>query len=71
MISGEPWILRDRDVTPIICCDCGLVHHLLVGVKGKKVTLRFYRDSHATKQGRKKDRIIVYRKETKNTPQEE
>ena len=63
MIPGEPWILKDKDATSITCCDCGLEHFLLVDIKGKKVTLRHYRDTYETKKNRKKNRIVVYRRE--------
>lgn len=69
MIDGEPWTINDKDVVTITCCDCNLVHLLSIDIKGKRVTLKHYRDTHLTKKYRKEDGIIVYkRKSTTKSP---
>ena len=62
MIDGEPWIIEDKDVVDIYCCDCGLVHLIAVLIEGKKVTLKHYRDTYATNARRKEKKIVVYRR---------
>lgn len=65
MISGEPWEIGHDEVVGHICCDCGLKHQIIVKIdkKRKRVKLKFYRDNYATEKIRKKEGIIVYRRE--------
>jgi len=64
--NGEPWELEDGVATVNTCCDCGLAHQIFVDIKGKKVFLRFYRDTWQTTENRKTDKIIIYRKKKSN-----
>ena len=37
--AGEPIIYHDKDIIPLECCDCGLVHWIMVDINGKEVIL--------------------------------
>lgn len=34
--DGEGFNIRNREVFRLGCCDCGLVHNLVVSVRGKR-----------------------------------
>jgi len=63
--DGEPWEIKHGEATTITCCDCGLLHKMFVDIKGKKLTLRFFRDTWETKKKREKDKIVIYRRKEK------
>ena len=54
LINGEPWELESGMATTHTCCDCGLIHIMLVEIKRNKVYLRFYRDDYQTKENNKR-----------------
>lgn len=43
------------------CCDCGLIHDILVRRKGRRLQMRFVRHERATSSARrfKKKRVII------------
>jgi len=53
--SGEPMVYRGVHViTDWECCDCGLVHTVLLDRKKKSVTITMFRNDHETIKMRKK-----------------
>ena len=66
--AGEPIVYQDKDIIPLECCDCGLVHWIMVDINGKEVILRFFRDDYQTDKIRKKAKLIIYRKRSKSVP---
>ena len=56
-IDGEGWETRNREVFKIACCDCGLVHNVVVVApkvsKGKALGIAAERNNRATGQRRR------------------
>ena len=55
--DGEGWSIRNREMFRIGCCDCGLVHDLVIHVRGRRkgfiVGIAGKRNERATAQKRK------------------
>ncbi len=47
----------------IVCCDCGLVHHIKVKVENGKVWLKMKRNNRMTAEERKKMRIRIVKEQ--------
>ncbi len=62
LLDGEPWDWEDNCMYPHICCDCGLTHMISVNIIGKKIRVKFYRDSYRTNRDRKEEGIVVYKR---------
>lgn len=60
--QGGEIVYRHDTGQELECCDCGLVHFVVVKVKGKKATLKFLRDDLETRKGRKKNKIKIKKK---------
>lgn len=52
--DGEGWSVRSSEQFRIACCDCGLVHDVLVVAKGKEIGIAARRNNRATAQRRRK-----------------
>jgi hypothetical protein len=53
--NGEPYVFKEDTVKNHICCDCGLVHFIHVGVVAKKKAHTYwYRDDYQTTKERKR-----------------
>lgn len=63
--DGEPLTWYDNEVRTFCCCDCGLVHQIIIEIEGNKVFLRFYRDKYLTQRLRilKKEQLKQILKE--------
>lgn len=54
--DGEAFTIPNRTVYKLACCDCGLVHQIVIaapGPKGKPIGFAAKRDNRATSQRRK------------------
>jgi hypothetical protein len=55
--NGEGWAVRNRERFRIACCDCGLVHELVIVVSGKRkgtvIGIAAKRHERATAQKRR------------------
>lgn len=52
--DNEGWVVTPGEVFKIACCDCGLVHQVVIVVEGGKVGIAARRDRRATGQRRRK-----------------
>ncbi|KKM91504.1 hypothetical protein LCGC14_1227980 [marine sediment metagenome] len=57
--NGESIIYENETMTDLECCDCGLVHTIFVTVKGKKASIKFFRNDYETSIIRKSEKIRV------------
>jgi hypothetical protein len=57
-VSGDGWTVKNREVFRIGCCDCGLVHKVVLHVRGRRrgflIGIAAEVDSRATAQKRRK-----------------
>lgn len=57
LLSGEPTKFKPGvQLWPLECCDCGLVHLVVLEISKNGVVITFYRDDHATQKARKRRR---------------
>lgn len=56
--DGEGWSIRNREIFRLACCDCGLVHNLVIAISGKRrgtiIGISAERNERATAQKRRK-----------------
>jgi len=51
--DGEGWEVQPGKVFKLACCDCGLVHRVVIVVEDGKVGMAAERDNRATGQRRR------------------
>jgi hypothetical protein len=47
-IDGEGWEVKPGQVFKLACCDCGLVHQVVIVIDGGKVGIAAKRDNRTT-----------------------
>ena len=52
--DGEGWTVQPGQVFKLACCDCGLVHQVVIVIEDGKVGIAAKRDARATGQRRRK-----------------
>jgi len=52
--DGEGWEVQPGQIFKLACCDCGLVHQVVIVVEGGEVGIAAKRDARATGQRRRK-----------------
>lgn len=52
--DGEGWEVNPGEVFKLACCDCGLVHQVVIVVEEGKIGIAAKRDNRATGQRRRK-----------------
>jgi len=52
--DGEGWEVKAGQAFKIACCDCGLVHQVVIVIDDGKVGIAAKRDNRATGQRRRK-----------------
>lgn len=52
--DGEGWSVNSGQVFKLACCDCGLVHQIVLVVDGGSIGIAAKRDNRATAQRRRK-----------------
>lgn len=62
VMNGGEIIYGHETGRELECCDCGLVHFVVVKIRKKKAILKFFRDDYETQKGRKKNKIKLKRK---------
>jgi len=53
-IDGEGWEVKAGEIFKLACCDCGLVHQVVIVVNKGKVGIAAKRDNRATGQRRRR-----------------
>ncbi len=51
--DGEGWEVKPGEVFKLACCDCGLVHQVVIVIEDGKVGIAAKRDTRATGQRRR------------------
>lgn len=58
--DGEGWTVKNGEIFKLACCDCGLIHEMVVMAiglkKGATIGIAAKRNNRATAQRRKKPR---------------
>lgn len=57
---GTAWRVRAARQYSRQCCDCGLVHAEIIGVRGKDVVCQVARDELATERARQKMKLAEW-----------
>ena len=52
--DGECWEVEPGEIFKLACCDCGLVHQVVIVIEDSKVGIAAKRDARATRQRRRK-----------------
>jgi hypothetical protein len=52
--DGECWEVKPGEIFKLACCDCGLVHQVVIVIEDGKVGIAAKRDARATGQRRRK-----------------
>jgi hypothetical protein len=52
--DGEGWEVKPGEIFKLACCDCGLVHQVVIVIEDGKVGIAAKRDARATGQRRRK-----------------
>lgn len=52
--DSEGWEVKPGEVFKLACCDCGLVHQVVIVIEDGKVGIAAKRDARATGQRRRK-----------------
>ncbi|MBC9176783.1 hypothetical protein [Pseudoroseomonas ludipueritiae] len=50
--DGKPWSVRSSTIWPMACCDCGLVHRVVLTARGAWIGIAVERDEELTAQRR-------------------
>jgi len=56
--DGEGWSVKPGQVFKLACCDCGLVHRVVIVVENGEIGIAAERDNRATGQRRRKRRVV-------------
>jgi len=56
-ILADGGVIKTRNTHNLAlkCCDCGLVHRVRIGRRGKDIFLRFWRDARRTAAARRRE----------------